>query len=159
MRDPNHCKRLPHIHKRNMAQSSIYMRSKRACVHAMQCNAVEYTRSWEGLGQHKHSVIGQAGESVQPGGIYRVLHVTGYRNVSTRFFFIVTSRHFTSTTHMYMYILILQHQTTDGRATRLQQLTLYQQQRLVSGTTDGRAARLQHSQPAEAPSVGDDRAV
>ena len=41
-----------------------------------------------------------------------------------------------------------------ARATRLQQLTLYQQQ---SGTTDGRAARLQHGQPTAVPSVGDDR--
>ena len=35
--------------------------------------------------------------------------VTGYRNVSTCFFFIVTSRHFTSAVHMY--VLMVQHET------------------------------------------------
>ena len=54
---------------------------------------------------------------------------------------------------------ILTHQTTDERTTqaRLQQLTLYQQQLLASGSTDGRAVCLQHSQPAAVPSVGNDR--
>ena len=44
--------------------------------------------------------------------------------------------------YVYAYVLILQHQTTDGRANRLQQLTL---QRLVSGMTDGRAAHLSYN--------------
>ena len=44
------------------------------------------------------------------------------------------------------------HLATDGRVTRLQQLTLYQQQLLALGTTDGRAACLQHGQPAAVPS-------
>ena len=51
------------------------------------------------------------------------------------------------------------HKNTDKRArvTRLQQLTLYQQQWLASGKTDGRAACLQYGQPVAAPSIGDDR--
>ena len=68
------------------------------------------------------------------------------------FYVLLFNRHL-STFHKPCSFLCKYH-CTNGRATRIQQLTLYH---LASGMTDGRVACLQHGQPAAVPSVGDDR--